>query len=500
MKTVWRNLVSVVIMAAIGAGCGGGSGGGDGATGGANQLGATPAQVGTTLQKQKLLTIKYGEFNDPHLLVNKQGDVLLVWDAQVAGGGIRAMFYQPDKGWGSMQQVMPQRLDAAVAGIEDVFLDDQGNAVVLVAAVLSSRIYVFNAATGIWKKVEWPVVANGKATSGLVADNSSKSVAMLAYFVGLAKDSTANYYTDLGIRVYKLYEDGTWEEGATTSVLVNGDEPMPLCFVSRSGICIYDPIASADDTGRMHVSYDVENNGKRVSTWSEAAGWSEPHILDRDHVTGLLHESFLSVNRNGKGVAIWQSWKHRRNEQGSFGPIFSDGRKTAWFDGASWLPTEIGPDTMSKMKIVHVSADGATEAFGETENAASIGASAGMRRPSPSASWTSPELFPIDVRRYPLKYLERHGAGWIVPFKQYYEVEPSQASNPIFPYRVRIDEIRYGAAGWTGIQTFTDQDWGMLGELMFAAVNDKLLVIELKNSSLLGGDEYEVNTFSFTIP
>jgi len=152
---------------------------------------------------------------------------------------------------------------------------------------------------------------------------------------------------------------------------------------------------------------------------------------------------------------------------------------------------------MSAIELVRVSDDGSIDVFGKDGGPTAIVAHpAGMRRTALSAPWSGPELFPIDVRLSPVKFLELPSGGWIVPVKQYYEVEPGQASNPLFPYRVRIDEIRYGATGWSSIRTLADQD--KLNDLIFAVTSDKLIVVE--STTPLGNDEGLVNTFSFAIP
>ena len=477
MNTVWRTLVSASVIAAIGAGCGGGSGGGDAPGVTSPQTGA-----GTTLQKQKLLTIKSGEFKDQQLLSNSQGDLLLVWDDRKTGGAINSMFYHPSIGWSGVKAIAPT---TTLGEINSVALDSQGYAVLVMGKTdaigfkAPDRSFVYLSNTTDWQPALGETTLFGSAllaSTTLVADHSVNGI---AYFVGLSPDQPTPTAVRL-VRVYRLLNTGTWEKLEPAPITSPGEATFAC-----STFCADEIVASADANGRLHVSYDVNSHGKRSAYWDAGSGWHGAFVLDGDHTSSLAHETFLNINENGKGVAIWQSVPKLGNQIH---------RKAAWFNGVSWSATESFPDGMSKIDLVNLDTDGATEVFGKDGTANPQPAS--MRRTALSVPWSAPELFPIDVRFNPVKFLELPGGGWIIPVKQYYKVEPGQASNPLFPNRVRIDEIRYGATGWSSIRTLADQD--KLNDLIFAVTSDKLIVVE--STTPLGNDEGLVNTFSFAIP
>lgn len=485
MKPIWRTLVSVGVIAAIGAGCGGGSGDGD-----APGVTSPQAGAGSTLQKQKLLTTKFGEFQDSRLLSNSQGDFLLVWDSRIVAGPINSMFYHAATGWSQIKVVAPT---TTVGQIIDVILDNQGNAVVTVGkknilGVLSpDHSFVYLDSTNEWK----PTVGEN-TTFGisiflvpptLVADNSETGV---AYFVGISPaPENTTFYKKL-VRVYRL-RDASWET-LEPAPMPTADELGHSCDI----VCVDYVRASADSNGRLHVSFDVKDHGKRAAYRDVVTGWSGTFILDGSHQDGLPHETFLNIHPNGIGVAIWQHW----TKPGT-GTQFIAGRKVAYFNGVSWLPNESVPEGMSGIDAVHADFNGAIEVFGKTRPSSLDGVIkservAGMRRPSNSGSWSSPELLPDGAQTlvYASDLLEWQGGGWIHSYAHAYKAGAGHVASSGTPYR--IEAWRYSADGWSELYVLADE--ANLRPLRFASFGNQLRAIE---GSDFGGD---VNTFAFTIP
>lgn len=487
MNTVWRTLVSASVIAAIGAGCGGGSGG--------DSPGVTSLQpeAGSTLQKQKLMTTKFGEFGDPRLLTNSRGDILLVWDDRRAEGAINSMFFHLATGWSQIKVVAPPTTAGVII---DALLDNQGNAVVIIGkenilgVLLPEKSFVYMESATEWKPAVGEPTAFGNSNflvqPTLVADNSETGV---AYFVGMSPAPEGTTFYKKLVRVYRLSNTGSWQT-LEPAPMPTPDELAHSCDI----VCVDYILASADANGRLHVSFDVKDHGKRTAYWSPVSGWSNAFILDLTHQDGLMHETFLNIHPNGIGVAVWQHWT--RPETGAW---FISGRKSAVFDGTSWASQESLPDGMSKIERVRVDANGVIEVFGKAHPRSQDGAinserAAGMRRLTSLTPWSGPELLPDGAS--PLidapGLLDWPGGGWIYAYERAYRPEPGQVTSPGTQYRDRIEAWRYSADGWSGLHVLADET--SFKPLRFAVFGNQLRVIEGND---FGGD---VSTFSFNVP
>jgi len=403
------------------------------------------------------------------------------------------MFYHVATGWSQTKVVAP----TATAGVViDALMDNQGNAVVTVGkknilgVLLPEKSFVYTESATEWKPAGGEPTTFGNSNflvpPTLVADNSETGV---AYFVGMSPaPENTTFYKRL-VRVYRLLNTGSWQT-LEPAPMPTPDELAHACDI----VCVDYILASADANGRLHVSFDVKDHGKRTAYWSSASGWSNAFILDGTHQDGLVHETFLNIHPSGIGVAVWQHWTRPET-----GPWFISGRKSAVFDGTSWSPQESLPEGMSKMDRVRVDANGAIEVFGKARPSSQDGVikserAAGIRRLSSLAPWSSPELLPdgatlsdsTDLLDWP------DGGGWIYAYENTYRPEPGQATSPGTPYRDRIDVWRYGADGWSGLHVLADET--SFKTLRFATSGNQLRIVE---GNEFGGD---VSTFSFAIP
>ena len=443
MKSVCLTRVSIGVIAAWMAGCGGGSGGADNLAGTTPPPFVIPTSKFAVVEPEQLtlFKIKHDEFKQPTLLSYSNADLFLVWDDRYAGSGIRAMFYHPSTGWGEIQQVAAQTLPG-IDGRYSEFstrIDDQGNAI-----VMSKENYVFNNVTHEWVKFVLPPEPTNPASffgRSMVMDNSTKSVAMIIDYVALAKSTDNLYYTDVGIKITRLKEDGSWVEEPTISVIVLDDQPL-ACIVSYD-YCISDMSVDADENGRLFVMYNVKNNGKRISTWSEETGWRTPYFVDRAlNVSG----GSLNISRNGTGVAIWPITERTD---------VSITHNLAWFDGTRWSTPEPFQNHKVAIDRINVGENGAMQIVGHkyVSGLTQTEVRVGMRRESASAPWSEVELMPdgvpSDQLNPPINGRTSRAPFWPLTSRGLLGVFTNVYSDPYLKTKIR--EIHYSAAGWSQV-------------------------------------------------
>jgi len=311
MKNVWLARVSVGVIAAWMAGCGGGSGGD--APGATSLISNSPPVIRNVIDSPVLVPLveffRYAsgdpggmDYETPTLISNGKGDLLLVWDNRI-DGMVRSMFYHPLVGWSAPEIVVLKPVAANPFGEFRVWLDAQGNAVILEDAPNSiGNFYIYT--NGAWKvadqlKDEVDISRPILEKVSIMPDNSELGVLYLVSYppsVGLIVDMSRP-------KVLRLKSDGRWEGLAQTPVLAVAEPPLADCFLA----CITGVEAAENERGDLLLAFTARKNGVRSVKYSVESGWSEVAILDSN--SSLIPPPSVvavAIDSNQRAAVLWK--------------------------------------------------------------------------------------------------------------------------------------------------------------------------------------------------